>query len=302
MFRPDNISQLFGQDHLYQLLETWHLDQTKIPKSILFHGPFGTGKTSTARIIAKGLVSTNNDLTEINAAESRGIEQIREIAESSKYSPFGKAKVYIIDELHQMTQVAQSALLKVIEEPPAKVYFFLCTTEPYKLLPALSSRCTIVELKLLDENSSMNFIKFLKPKIPESQFKSIITLARGHAREIVKLSEFVENGGVLNTQIVNSVFSDLNNLKKAIEKILHEFDIEKQNKLIKDLFLCSFGLENNQLGIVIDQTIDEFLLSGLFVEFATDFMMVRSKRKEYLITAQDQLVHLLSKTKQIIQK
>ena len=116
-FRPDDLGKIFGQDHLLELLVSWLEDVSKIPRSILFSGGYGTGKTSIARIFANHLVSNKIDIKEINAADARGIDDVRGWAESAKFSPLGeKAKVYIIDELHMMTGSAQSALLKVIEE------------------------------------------------------------------------------------------------------------------------------------------------------------------------------------------
>ena len=111
MFRPDDIGKVFGQDHIQDILLTWLEDISKMPPSILFSGPFGVGKTTIARILANHIVKAKKDLKEINAADNRGIDDVRLWVESTRFSPLGSGgKVYIIDELHQMTGAAQAAL------------------------------------------------------------------------------------------------------------------------------------------------------------------------------------------------
>ena len=133
--RPDDIGKIFGQDHIQELLITWLEDPSKVPASLLISGPYGTGKTTIARLLAKKLAGSSTDIIEINAANSRGIDDARQWAEAARFSPLGTgAKVFIIDELHQMTSAAQSALLKVIEEPPQKIHFFLCSHQSSEYL------------------------------------------------------------------------------------------------------------------------------------------------------------------------
>lgn len=169
-YRPQRFADLLGQDHIVGVLQK-SLQTQKIHHAYLFIGSRGTGKTSTARIVAKALNCLNFDeksaepcnkclvcqsisegryldLLEIDAASNRGIDEIRDLREKIKLSPTeGKFKVYIIDEVHMLTTEAFNALLKTLEEPPAHAYFILCTTDPQKLPQTIISRCLRLEFK-----------------------------------------------------------------------------------------------------------------------------------------------------------
>ncbi len=161
-YRPRIFEEVIEQDTVVKILRE-ALRQRKIAHAYLFAGPKGTGKTSIARILAKGLncengptphpcmkceqcVSitngTNLDVIEIDAASNRGIDEIRDLKEKVKYAPVsGRYKVYIIDEAHMLTMQAFNALLKTLEEPPENVVFILATTEPEKIPATILSRC-----------------------------------------------------------------------------------------------------------------------------------------------------------------
>ncbi len=161
-WRPLSFQQLAGQEHVgATLLQSIKLG--RVAHSYLFCGPRGSGKTTTARIMAKAvncLDSQNGDpcnkcsicqsindgrfmdIIELDAASNRGIDEIREIREKVNFAPVqGQRKVYIIDEAHMLTDQASNAFLKTLEEPPAHVMFILCTTEAHKILPTIVSRC-----------------------------------------------------------------------------------------------------------------------------------------------------------------
>ncbi|OGY28275.1 MAG: DNA polymerase III, subunit gamma and tau, partial [Candidatus Woykebacteria bacterium RIFCSPHIGHO2_01_FULL_43_29] len=155
-YRPQKFGDLIGQDSLVSVLQN-SLKSDKLHHAYLFIGSRGTGKTSTARIMAKAINCTNFnkeklepcsecnicisiangsylDLIEIDAASNRGIDDIRDLRDKIKLAPTeGKFKVYIIDEVHMLTNEAFNALLKTLEEPPAHALFILCTTDPQKL-------------------------------------------------------------------------------------------------------------------------------------------------------------------------
>ncbi len=161
-WRPSSLSEIVGQNHVTTILHR-AMSISHIAHAYLFCGPRGTGKTSTARILAKALncTSPNNgepdnqcdlcqsindgismDLIEIDAASNRSIDGIREISEKIHFSPaIGKYKIYIIDEVHMLTEPAFNALLKTLEEPPSHAIFILATTEIHKVPATIISRC-----------------------------------------------------------------------------------------------------------------------------------------------------------------
>ncbi len=161
-WRPKNFDEIIGQDHIVATLKNAIL-KNRLAHAYLFAGPRGVGKTSTARILAKALnckvgptaqpclkcpscneiaTARSLDCIEIDGASNRGIDEIRVLRENVKFSPVGgKFKIYIIDEVHMLTQEAFNALLKTLEEPPEFVKFIFATTSPHKVIPTILSRC-----------------------------------------------------------------------------------------------------------------------------------------------------------------
>ncbi|MEK7621819.1 MAG: DNA polymerase III subunit gamma/tau [Patescibacteria group bacterium] len=140
-YRPGSFAEVVGQEPIIQVLEG-SIKQGTVGHAYLFAGARGTGKTSVARIFARELDTSPDDLYEIDAASSRGIDEIRELREAVLTLPFAsKYKVYIVDEVHMLTKEAFNALLKTLEEPPAHVIFILATTEFHKLPETIVSRC-----------------------------------------------------------------------------------------------------------------------------------------------------------------
>ncbi len=146
-YRPKDFDEVLGQKHITDILGE-SIKNEKLGHAYLFIGSRGTGKTSVARILAKKIGTTENDLYEIDAASNTSVENIRDLNESINTSPFNsKYKVYILDEVHMLSKSAFNALLKTLEEPPTHVIFILATTEPHKIPETVVSRCETYTFK-----------------------------------------------------------------------------------------------------------------------------------------------------------
>ena len=156
-YRPQEFKEVIGQEHVVSVLEG-QVKQGKISHAYIFSGSRGTGKTSTARILARAIGTSEKDLYEMDAASNRGIDEIRSIRESVSTLPFdSKYKVYIIDETHMLTPPAWNAFLKTLEEPPAHVVFIMATTELEKVPETAISRCQIFTFKRPNQATLKDF-------------------------------------------------------------------------------------------------------------------------------------------------
>ncbi|AFZ11389.1 DNA polymerase III, subunits gamma and tau [Crinalium epipsammum PCC 9333] len=213
-YRPQLLADLVGQDCLSQTL-TNAIKSGRIAPAYLFTGPKGTGKTSTARILAKSLNCSNNslptvtpcgkcqscrsiekssslDVSEIDAASHNGVDDARALIERSHLAPVGHGyRIFILDEVHCLSSQAFNALLKCLEEPPAKVIFILCTTEAHKILPTIVSRCQVLNFKAV---SIANLIKQLtnvaeleEIAINEAALTALARTADGGMRDALQL-------------------------------------------------------------------------------------------------------------------
>lgn len=230
-YRPQNFDHLVGQDHVRQTLLN-ALREKRTVHAYLFAGPRGTGKTSTARLIAKALncialtedvepcnecdlcVGINEgrliDLIEIDAASNRGIDEMRDLIDKINFAPTrAKNKIYIIDEAHMLTKEACNALLKTLEEPPPYVYFILCTTEPHKIIETIISRCQRFDFKRIDPRTIMarlNFIAQLeKLQVEDKAIEAIAKNAEGGLRDAIGLMEQLMVDGKLTYERVKEM-------------------------------------------------------------------------------------------------
>ena len=163
-YRPKLFKEVIGQAEACRVL----LQMTKsdrIPHAVLFTGPSGCGKTTLARILASKLRCDRGDLDEKNAADFRGIDTVREIRTRASLHPLhGTCRVWIIDECHKLTNDAQNALLKTLEDTPSHAYFFLATTDPSKLIRTIITRCTEIKVREMSDEALHQLIKAVAEK------------------------------------------------------------------------------------------------------------------------------------------
>ena len=185
-YRPTRFKDVLGQPEAVKQLAGM-LRENKLPHCLLFSGPSGTGKTTLARILKGKLNCCDRDFIEVNAAESRGIDMVRDLGQSMPLAPWqqGGCRIFLIDEAHKLTSDAQGAFLKKLEDTPQHVYFFLATTDPHKLLPTIRTRATEVVLKLLDDES----MSFLLESVIEKEIVNTPEDGRDWGKVIQRLVE-----------------------------------------------------------------------------------------------------------------
>lgn len=211
-YRPQKLEELVGQEHIKNAL-TNAIELNKISHAYLFTGPRGTGKTSTARIFAKSLNCKNGptispcgecescvdisnavpmDVIEIDAASNRKVEDTQNILEKILYAPvYGKYKIYIIDEVHMLSNTAFNSLLKTLEEPPENVIFILATTEVHKVLDTIKSRCQRFDFRRITTDDIVKHLRYIadneKIKITDDALFTIAKNSAGGMRDSIAL-------------------------------------------------------------------------------------------------------------------
>lgn len=195
-YRPPDFSSLYGNEEIINTLNKMVLTPKTIPHSFLLTGPTGCGKTTIARIIANTLNCTGDDLREVDSADFRGIDTIREIRKQVLYRPLqGDYRIWILDECHKMSNDAQSALLKTLEDTPSHVIFILCTTDPQKLLPTIKGRCSQFQVKPLNELLMYKLLRKIAKaegvSLEKEIYDQIIMDSFGHPRNAIQTLEQV---------------------------------------------------------------------------------------------------------------
>ena len=196
-YRPQDTDEVFGNESIKTSLKSLIAREDR-PHSFLFTGPSGCGKTTFGRIIKTLLECEDEDWYEYNSANTRGIDTIRDIAQAVNYSPIiGKCKIYLLDECHQFTGPAANALLKLLEDTPAHVYFILCTTDPEKLLKTILTRCTTYQVKPLSDKEMTSLLQWVldceEKKIGVKVIKEIVRVAEGCPRQaLVILDQIID--------------------------------------------------------------------------------------------------------------
>jgi DNA polymerase-3 subunit gamma/tau len=290
-FRPSTFGEVRGQDHVVLALRNAVRDG-RVAHAYLFSGPRGTGKTSTARILAKALnctdlregepcgacascveiaKGTSLDVHELDAASTNGVEAMRDLVSRAALGTPGRQKVYIVDEVHMLSTPASNALLKTLEEPPAHVVFVLATTDPQKVLPTIRSRTQHFEFRLLGPETLGELLSEVRRRahldVPDEALDLAVRRGRGSARDALSVLDQVVAS--------DSVDDDLPELDEVVEA-LAERDVGRA--LVAVAHLASAGYSPPQLaGDLVDH-----LRQGFLTLVAPDLVAVSGTEQDAL--------------------
>jgi len=319
-YRPQNFDELTGQSHVVLSLKG-AIKSGRIGHAFLFAGPRGIGKTTTARILAKSLncvesptihpcqecqacreitLSRSVDVIEIDGASNRGIDEIRNLRESVKYAPLrGRYKIYIIDEVHMLTQEAFNALLKTLEEPPPNVIFVFATTNPTKVPATILSRCQRFVFKRLSVKEIISRLQTVAEKegieITEKALHFLAIRADGSIRDgesiLEQLASFVE-GKITEDDVF-----------KLIGFLGSDFYFALLNKIIARnlkgvVLILNKGIEEGADPIEVYRGFTNYLRAALLIknDLSQEFLELTNEEIDYLQKIQlneDEIIHML---------
>jgi len=321
-YRPLKFKEVIGQNSIVKTIKN-SIKYKRIAHAYLFSGTRGTGKTTLARLFAKALncknlkedfepcnecqsckeitFSRSLDVIEIDGASNRGIDDIRQINDTIGYSPSGKYKIYIIDEVHMLTKEAFNALLKTLEEPPENIKFFFATTETHRVLPTIISRCQRFELKRITNDLIINKLesiaKDLSREIEKEALHQIANFSEGSLRDAESLLDqiFCYNESKITLQCINQALG-------FIDKD-YFFDLDKninnKNTGFAFEFVETIHNAGKDLSFLVEELVEHFknLLILKLNENSLNFLSENLK-KNYLSSAnlysEEQLFYILN--------
>ncbi|MGA9279361.1 DNA polymerase III subunit gamma/tau, partial [Ilumatobacter sp.] len=225
-YRPRRFSELKGQDHIVRALRT-SVAEGREGQAYLFSGPRGTGKTTTARIMAKVLncanpqdgepccecasclsveQGTSYDVHELDAASNNGVEAMRDLIDKASLGTPGRHKVYILDEVHMLSKGAEAALLKTLEEPPPHVVFVLATTDPQKMSDTIRSRTQHLQFHLLGADTLQEHVRWVADDagltVSDEAIEQVIAQGAGSPRDTLSALELAANSGGTAEEVI----------------------------------------------------------------------------------------------------
>lgn len=283
-YRPQEFSSVVGQSHITDTLEH-AIAENQLAQALLFCGPRGVGKTTCARILARKINekdgSTSEDgfsynIFELDAASNNSVDDIRELTDQVRYAPqVGKYKIYIIDEVHMLSQAAFNAFLKTLEEPPAHAIFILATTEKHKIIPTILSRCQIYDFKRITIRDIQNHLKSIAEKenikYEDDALFLIAQKADGALRDALSIFDRL------------STFTQKNITLQQATEILNILDYDQYIKIVDLAYqenIPEILLNFNQ---IIQKGFDaQIFISGLGNHFR-DLMLAQNKKTIDLI-------------------
>ena len=290
-YRPRRFSELRGQDHIVRALRNSVINERE-GQAYLFSGPRGTGKTSTARILAKVLnceapvdgepccacgsclaveAGTSYDVIELDAASNNGVDDVRDLIDRAGLGSPGRHRVFILDEVHMLSKAAEAALLKTLEEPPSHVVFVLATTDPQKVSETIRSRTQHLQFHLLPMHDLEEHVRFVVAdaglEVTDAAIEQVLVQGGGSARDTLSALELVVAAGGVAEEAVD--------LDEFIEAII---DGDPGRALAAVAFAVQQGRDPRTLG----EQLVRHLREAFLTQMAPELVQLPAERAEHV--------------------